>query len=463
MKNFKVVVLKWTQKFTLVRKAINEFQLKEDLHKEGFSVWSFEEIGDLKVSWNKYYFDILEKWAIRTGTIESNDIFKSYLKIKYEMKYDLLYIYQNADTSLDEKQKIIHNLEEQYQIYLKVNKKDIHQENIRNEEKVQSVTLKEENIDSFQMKKEIEYISKIIEKVLLKLKFLIELSDPELINYEKKEKLKQVYDQIIKVKTSTNIYKLKQIWELWLLKVWQIELEILEKRKTDEMKQLLWETNKLLKNVGSKETFIEKEKDISYIFEKILEEVVWFFKFSEEKPKKISQQLDKQSTSYLRTQLLFNKYQSKKQQIQKEILKKFYIFFLPIPTFQKKAEYLLLRKKVAEQNMLILKQKLTNGPISYTKIVKGYNYFVEGFLQILHFINTPIRLFMLFYGIIFSFFHILIFFNKGFDFQIHFTWIFYFILLGIYSICVHFSKGLLSLIFNFVIFWFLFIVWVINF
>ena len=57
---------------------------------------------------------------------------------------------------LEEKQKIIHDLEEQYKIYLEVNKKTLQKEKEKNEEKVSSTTIKEESIDSFQMKKEIE-------------------------------------------------------------------------------------------------------------------------------------------------------------------------------------------------------------------------------------------------------------------------------------------------------------------
>jgi len=50
------------------------------------------------------------------------------LKIKDNLKYDLKYIYQDQDTSLQEKEKIIHELEEQYRIYLQSNKKELEKE-----------------------------------------------------------------------------------------------------------------------------------------------------------------------------------------------------------------------------------------------------------------------------------------------------------------------------------------------
>jgi len=67
---------------------------------------------------------------------------------------------------------------------------------------------------------------------------------------------------------------------------------------------------------------------------------------------------------------LYLKYQNKYRQNQIEILKKFYIFLIPTKEFQKQSEYLLLKQKVIQQNMMILKTKLTTTHFSYTKIVK---------------------------------------------------------------------------------------------
>jgi hypothetical protein len=61
------------------------------------------------------------------------------------------------------------------------------------------------------MKKELEETYKIIDRVLAKLKFFINLNDNNYINFEKREKLNQIYIEIIKLKTSTNIFKLRQI------------------------------------------------------------------------------------------------------------------------------------------------------------------------------------------------------------------------------------------------------------
>jgi hypothetical protein len=61
------------------------------------------------------------------------------------------------------------------------------------------------------MKKELEETYKIIDRVLIKMDFFIKLENNEYLNFEKKEKLKQIHQEIIKLKTSTNIFKLRQI------------------------------------------------------------------------------------------------------------------------------------------------------------------------------------------------------------------------------------------------------------
>jgi hypothetical protein len=61
------------------------------------------------------------------------------------------------------------------------------------------------------MKKELEETYKIIDRVLTKLKFFINLKDDNYIDFEKREKLNQIYFEIIKLKSSTNIFKIRQV------------------------------------------------------------------------------------------------------------------------------------------------------------------------------------------------------------------------------------------------------------
>jgi len=61
------------------------------------------------------------------------------------------------------------------------------------------------------MKKELDAVYKIIDRVLIKIKYFLEMNESLYFTFEKKELLKQVYNEVIKLKTSTNIPKLKQI------------------------------------------------------------------------------------------------------------------------------------------------------------------------------------------------------------------------------------------------------------
>jgi len=61
------------------------------------------------------------------------------------------------------------------------------------------------------MKKELDETYKLIEFVLKKMRGVIENSQFYDINPLQKEKLKEIYNSIVKIKKSTNISKLKQI------------------------------------------------------------------------------------------------------------------------------------------------------------------------------------------------------------------------------------------------------------
>jgi hypothetical protein len=94
-------------------------------------------------------------------------------------------------------------------LYLEENKKNINKKQSEIESKIKDS--KDDSIDSFEMKKELDNVYKIIDKVLSKLKNLLEINDSEYISSEKKELLKNIYTEIVKIKSSTNIYKLRQI------------------------------------------------------------------------------------------------------------------------------------------------------------------------------------------------------------------------------------------------------------
>ena len=169
MKSFKVEVARWLDKFSFIRKWESEIEVKQALHKEGFSVLSLEYFQEEEIVWNKFFFEINENGEKKLGTIVSDDIFKAYLKLKDKLGYEVDYVYPKKDDPLDEKKQIIFKLKEQYKIYREVNKKKIESDQIKQENKIKVV--EEEKIETFQMKKELDEVYKIIDKVLIKLQY----------------------------------------------------------------------------------------------------------------------------------------------------------------------------------------------------------------------------------------------------------------------------------------------------
>lgn len=458
MKTFKIEVAKWLQKFNLVKKANSEAELKEQLHKEWFSILSIQSIEESEIDWNKYFFEILNNWELKTWTIVSNDIFKAYLKIKYQLKYDLKYIYQNQEETLIEKEKIIHDLESQYRIYLEANKKNLEQKSKK--EEVIKKEVVEETTDSFLMKKEIDNVYNILNKALEKLKYFIEIQNNEYLDFEKKEKLKYIYTEILKLKSWTNIAKLKEIWELALIKIWEIELKILETKRDENSKKLLKETNKLLKEVWSKSSFVAKEDDFWYIIKTFFNSIKETLSPSKEKKEKFS--IDTTSWTFLKTKLLIEKYESKLKELRKEKLKNFLIYIIPSKENNKLKINLYLKEKVLKQNIMIFKSRLTWKTFSYTKVLKWYYTFVWKIIYILNIAKIPVLFLVLFYSIIFLLLNLFNYF-KIYNLEINFYWLFYFILLNLILILIKYTSWTFSLIFNIVFFSFLFIFWVINF
>lgn len=457
MKNFKVSVIKWTQKFDIIRKRESENILKEELHKEGFSIVTVIEVWEItEKSWSKFYFDINQNWQIKQWTIFSDDIFKAYLKIKDELKFDLLYIYQNKDDSLDIKEKNIKILNEQYKVYLETHKKELELEQ-KEQEKKQKV-VKEESTEKYWLQKELQKAYVLLDKVLVKLKYFIEIQENDIITFSRKEKIKDIYNNIVRLKTSTNVSKLYQISEFALSKIWELELEILENKKDEEYRELVKETNKLLKESWSKTQFIEKEKDIWYILKKIFEDLK--NKLKQEKKEKIV--IDTKSSSYLKSKILYDKYKEKLKEIEKESLKNLFKIFIPKKENKELLEDLSIKKQIIKNNLFILKSRMTWSTFSYVKVVKWYSYISDLILDLILILQKYFINIFLLYSIFISLVFIL---NNVFNFNINLniSFLIWIISINLAVFFVYLSRWIITMIINFFILSFIFWIFFINF
>lgn len=461
MKKYKVSVSKGQKKYTIIISAFNEDEAKEKIHKEWYSVLGVEEFSDRELIGQKFIFQVKDKdkKEIKNWIVIWKDIFKVYLKLRDELFYDVIYLYSEQDKKSDEKEKIkiINTLQEQYNILKWVKIKDQEKE----EEKNQKSLLNQE----FHLKKDLEETYKLIDFVLFKLKNVIEDKNIYNLDSEQRLKLQDIYNNIIKIKKSTNAAKLKQIWELALLKIGNIELKNLEKLNTKKSKELLNETNKLLKNIWSNRQFIERNKDIKALFELYSSNFNNAFKkfldiknfFTQKK-----EEIDKSSYSYLKTVILLKKYKIKFQENTKELEKNFFLFLLPFKKNQEKKAHILLKRRVIQQNISLLEAKKSWKIYSYTFVKKWYNKIIWFILSYFYLIKPFLFFIVIFYSLFF-----IISFNLQYysllDININYNGLFYFLLLIILLVFTQLSKWFFSLFFNFVIFTFIFIVGVVNF
>ena len=455
MQSYKIAVTKNGKKYTIVFKAETEKIARERVHKEWYSILSIEEVLLKEEIWNIFFFNWYTKeWELKNWKIVWEDIFKVYVKLRKHLEYDVKQLFSEKDKELDEisKNKIITDLNDEYKLVYWTKKKKETNKKVDKDKSKEHV----KSMDNFYLKKELEETNKLIEFVLLKLQNLISNTTEIKLNLEQKEKIKNVYNSIIKIKNSTNIAKLKEVWELALIKIWEIEIIEVEENHTDSSVKLLKETNILLRRLWSKETFVEKSKDVWYIINSFFEGLNT--KFINKKNKKSKKEdIDKYSHSYVKNILFLKKYNDKLKESNIYILKNIINFF-----FNKEDRLnALIRRKVIKQNIIILKAREKGLLFSYTTVKKWvWNlhkiifWFIKNLKQYLFIV-------IFLYTLIFLFF-----INVNFYFNFwksNYEWIFYFIVLFFIYLILYLTRTLFFIFLNFVILFFIVIFWVVNF
>jgi len=454
MQKYKILVSKWGKKYTLILSAINEIQARERVHKEWYSILNIESVDEWSIVGHKYFFEGEKDGSIKKGKILWDDIFKAYLKLRKDLWYNVKVLYTEKDETLtwEEKEKIMKELEEEYNIFVWKTKKTKWK---KLKEEIEKNREDKKQLGNFYLKKELDETYKLIDFVLEKIKPII-IGEEELdLNIEQKEKIKDIYNSIIKLKKTTNISKLKEIWELALLKIWKLELANLEKKQDKNSRELLKDTNKLLKKIGSKQQFIEKSKDIKEILSALLDDTNKYFKvlFGRDKKNEKKQKVDESSYSYIKNERLLKKYKEKLNLNTKDILKNTF-------SFQKRKK-LLLRRNVIKQNILLLLAKKKGVSFSYTFIKKWYSKFITKIVNTFQSIRQYIFYIIVLYSLVFIWYVNYSSFNKIYTFN--YEGLFYFIIISILYFILFLSRSLLSIIINISILFFIITFWIINF
>ena len=415
MPNFKISVSKENKRYTIIFKAENEAVARDRVHQEWYSVLGV-------------YVNLLRK-----------------------LEYDVFSIYNEEDKDLpiEKKEKILKELKEEYAFLQKWKRQDKLDE-LR--EKIKKEKWEALNLNQFYLKKELEDTNKLIVHVLKKLESMILWNSAVKLTQEQKIKFEAIYNSIIKLKKSTNISKLKEIWEVALQKIWKIELSQLEYTKDEQNRELLKETNKLLKELGSKDRFIEKDRDLWYQFKQFIDYLKTFFEKKEEENKENVEVIDKESHTYNRTKVILSKYEEKLVENNIFILKNLF----KILSDSDLRELTFLKRSILKQNIFLLKSRLKWKVVSYVLISKWIFGFFWFFTQTLEFLRKNLFYIMFIYSLIFLF-------SFSFNLEINFNWLLFFIYLSFIYILLSLSKNLFFLVLEFALFWFIVILWVINF
>lgn len=450
MQKYKIVASKSQKKYTIILSADSENLAKEKLHKDGYSILSISELQNKDITGGKFLFQAEKDGEIKNGVIVWNDIYKVYVKLIEELEYNVISLYPEGDeahTNAEKKAKIIEQLKKWYEFQQKKQK-----------EKVE----KKQKEESFYLKKELDKTAALLQKVIEKFDDIFNKRQELQIEEETFLKLESIYEKLVHIKTSTNLVKLKEIWELALVKLAQIELQSVEKNKDKQSRELLKNTNKLLKEIWSSRQFIEHDKDIKRRALELIQSISdTFSQLKVKKVKKEKKLIDTTSYNFLKTVLLLEKYKEKLSQNSKEIQKNLPLFLNVFSSSEKK-EKILLKRKVIKQNISILKAKKTGNISSYTTVKKGYVKILENLLKHIRFFGK-LWIFMI---SIYS----MVFFLSLSQESIWFSYIYfnpqsllYFVLFFFFFFLISLSRNFFIFSINIVFFSFIFIFSMVNF
>lgn len=394
MQKYKVVASKSQKKYSLIISADSETQAKEKLHKDGYSVLTIHELRQEDIQGHKFLFQVEKDGEIKNGVIVGDDIFKLYIKLVDELQYNVIALYPEEEKDLytaEKKQEMIQELQNGYQKIKLQQKQRLEKKQIE---------------ETFYLKKQIDETSVLIERSISKIETIFTKRSYYEIDDETFYKLEKIYEKLHQIKKSQNITKLREIGELALIKLAELEVKAVEKHKDEDSRKLLKETNSLLRQIGSEKRFHESSKDIKKIFQNILKSfekglsLKEMKKNLEKKKESLTKDIDKDSYSFLKTLLLIEKYQSKLKENNQEILKNIFHILNPIGSNEIK-EKILLKRTVIKQNIAILKAKKNGGMGSYTRLKKGIRKTQEQILRVLQYLDINILIYLSIFSFIF--------------------------------------------------------------
>lgn len=369
---FRATCSKWNQKLTLSISARNIDEARLLLHWQGYSIMEIQEgtVANAKQeAWgeNFFFFDALINWQTKSWKIQSTDVFKAYTKLVDGLGYNILSIYTIEWMNEEQKKVITAKVKDGYSLYKQSMGININQSHNQTEKENDNIGI------SSQVLKEINHYSTVIDSTIEKIQNLF-LKYHKTITPEKRQELENIESVLSQAKWWSNLWRLKNIIENALTVVGRVESDLIKWWVEGEKDKLIEETNSLLKQIWSSERIITKEQEKADIGKNIL----WFFQsFKKEEVSKIEQKkkVDTNSFIFYKNLRELNVYKANLNKVVIDILKAIVLFNFS------QIKRLRLKKKLLEQDIQIIDNRIHNRNISYTKIVKGTNYYIDIFFK----------------------------------------------------------------------------------
>lgn len=217
MQNFQVVCAKNNRKIELIVRYNSLEEARADLHTQGYSIIDIKQIEERTDVGQVFYFEILLDGKKKSGQIQSGDIFKAYIKLVDDLKYNVVSIYEDINSSPEEKAFVTSKIQASYLLYKEQNNK----KEVKKEVKIEQSTQKSNDasdISTSYVGKEIQMYYGLIDRILLKIETLLTRYATEISN-ERKGKLQEIHITLKQLKNTTNIDKLRLISERALLRI----------------------------------------------------------------------------------------------------------------------------------------------------------------------------------------------------------------------------------------------------
>lgn len=428
---------KWNQKLTLSLQANSIEEARTILHGQGYSIMDIREVSDVEMSAsNFFYFDANMNGMIKTWKIQSDDIFKAYKKLIEDLWYNIVYIYTTEGMDEEQKKVMTAKVKDGYVMYQQSQWIDVLNKKEQTDKEKDFAEI------SPQVLKEIAHYNEVIDSTIEKIQNLL-LKYHNTISLENKKALEDQEMILAQAKWWSNLWKLKNIVEAALTQIGALEAELIQGGMEWEKKQLLEETNNLLKQIGSSNRIDTAGDDdigkkITQFFDNLhkkSEEKKQQQQVHEEQKKKV----DTNSFIFYRNLRELNIYKENLKQTQIKILKALFSFQFD------DVKRLSLKKKLLSQNITIIDNRINNRNISYTKVVKGAEYYFDMFFLFFEKL-ADIFLYTLF---LYTLSYITLQSLKDFG-MIHLTlelrFFFYIALLSVVAFSFHFIRSVFSFI-----------------